>query len=905
MPNRLARHSGEPTSKSGSKVGSPRSNADVIAVVVQPDPVADVGQIVVAGNVRVSVLTDRLLRVEYSPDGSFEDRPSLAVANRKFPTTTYETLINGSSLTVRTAQVTLKISDVTRPFSSRRVTAERNGDGARWHFGMVDRSNLGGTVRTLDNWDGNRLSRYAGWDDETGIQLDWEEQGLEPGLLSRSGWTVFDDSGSVVLDPRSAGRSARGRSWPTSRESGDSSDIYLFGYGESHIEALAAAARLFGPQPLPPRFAFGYWYSRYFPYTDAELLAVTDELDQFGIPADVLVIDMDWHRLGWTGYSWDHDLFPDPSATLAAVHERGLKVCLNLHPADGVGSHEDAFEAMCEAMALDPATTERIPFDVTDPDFVDAYLRLLHHPEEDRGVDFWWMDWQQGTDTPIEGLDPLAWLNHLHWHDAVARRPKRRPLNFSRWDGLGAGRHPVGFSGDTYATWESLAFQPEFTATAANVLYGYWSHDIGGHIGSTPDPELYTRWLQFGVHSPVLRTHGTLDPLAERKVWEFPSPYRGVMIDAIRRRYELIPYIYGECRRGLEDGRSLVRPMYHENPDMEEAYEVPGQYYFGADMIVAPVVEPIGDDSMGGVKVWLPQGEWFDTAHGTTLNVDAPSGQTLERRYLLAETPVFVRAGAVIPNQRDAARLDTASYEKLTLVVHPGDRGRHDLYEDDGTSQGYLSGRSVATPIEHRSTAGTRSVRIGPAVGNYRGWKRRRDVEIHFPNELPPQRVAFDERPIPRSAGPAVGHWWYDPRSATTCVSLPNLDLKLGATLRVERSRSARSLAGDATSGLDSLVGQLRRLSLADQTVRTLLGDDNRRIVSLFRALESSALGSAADVLAAVRSVRNDLPELVSIMGRHADGHRSIEAVKPAEPPVNSVLIESMRRVLEQTLHQF
>ncbi|MEI2640626.1 MAG: TIM-barrel domain-containing protein [Microthrixaceae bacterium] len=612
------------------------------AVIVQPDPVADVGQIVVAGNVRVSVLTDRLLRVEYSPDAAFEDRSSLSVVNRRFPKATYAASLDGSSLTVRTSELALNISDITRSFSSRSLTAERTSDGARWHFGKVDRSNLGGTVRTLDNWDGNRLSRYAGWDDETGIQLDWEEQDLEPGLLSRSGWSVFDDSGSVVLDPRSGGRAARGRSWPTAREPGERIDIYLFAYGDSHVEALQAASRLFGPQPLPPRFTFGYWYSRYYPYTDAELLSVTDELDHFGIPADVLVIDMDWHRLGWTGYSWDKDLFPDPTATLQAVHDRGLKVCLNLHPADGVGSHEDAFEAMCDAMGLDPGETDRIPFDITDPNFVDAYLRLLHHPEEDRGVDFWWMDWQQGMDTQLSGLDPLAWLNHIHWDDASRRRPTRRPLIFSRWDGLGAGRHPIGFSGDTYATWESLGFQPGFTATAANVLYGYWSHDIGGHIGSTPDPEMYARWLQFGAHSPMLRTHGTLDPLAERKVWEFPNPYRAIMIDTIRRRYELIPYIYGECRRGLDDGRSLVRPMYHEHPESECAYDLPGQYYFGADMIVAPVVEPIGEDSMGAVSVWLPEGEWFDTAHGGTLSIKSPSGESFKRRYLLSETPAFV-----------------------------------------------------------------------------------------------------------------------------------------------------------------------------------------------------------------------------------------------------------------------
>lgn len=852
---------------------------------------------------RVTVLTDRLLRIEYAQDRSFEDRATLSVLNRRFPAAAFDACIEGDELTVDTGAVRLHCSDVNRPLSSRRLHARISGGvgSTTWRFGQRDTGNLGGTVRTLDNWNGNRTARVVGFDPDTGFDREWDEQQLGPGLLSRDGWVVVDDSGSVVLDP-AAGRGRPTRSWPVPRPVGERADLYLFAYGDDNAAALDAGARLLGPQPLPPRWAFGYWYSRYYPYTDVELLDLADELDAYGVPVDVLVIDMDWHRVGWTGYSWDRDLFPDPTATLQRLHERGLRVSLNLHPADGVGRHEDAFDDMCAATGLDPGTVDRVPFDVTDPRFVDAYFRLLHHPEEDRGVDFWWMDWQQGTDSAMEGLDPLAWLNQLHWDDQARRRPARRPLVFSRWGGLGAGRYPIGFSGDTYATWESLAYQPGFTATAANVGYGYWSHDIGGHFGSGPDPELYTRWIQFGVHSPVLRTHGTLGPDQERRIWEYPNPYRDVMIAAVRHRYELVPYVYGECRRAVDDGRSLVRPMYHDHPDAESAYEATGQYVFGEAMVVAPVVAPRDDDAMAGIRVWLPEGEWYDVAHGTVERVADPGGAWFDRRYLLSEVPVFVRSGSVVPGQRDVRRLDSPSYPNLVVTTYPGRSGTHVLYEDDGVSTGYERDRSVSVALTHRSTARRRSLRIGAALGSYRGWSRRRPVEVRFVGEAPPQSVLVDGDALAWSPEQRDGHWSYDAVDATVVVSLPTVDLRAGASVVVEREPARRREETEAL--VDGLPGLIRRLDVVSGSTRTLLRDDSRRVVTLCRAVERVAQDPSS-LVAELADLRQRVWELDGLFGHHAAAWREIESLNPLEPPSASSTLESAGRLIATTHDQF
>ncbi|QYG93554.1 DUF5110 domain-containing protein [Iamia sp. SCSIO 61187] len=756
-------------------------------------------------------------------------------------------------------------------------------------------------MRTLDTWKGNKTARPVGFDAQTGFVHEWEEQLLEPGLLCRDGWVVVDESDTVVLDA-SEDPGAQSRCWPVPRPPGERRDLYLFAYGDDHASALAAGAQLFGSQPLPPRYAFGYWYSRYYPYTDRELLELAEQLDRNDVPVDVLVIDMDWHRVGWTGYSWDRDLFPDPTETLERLHERRLRVALNLHPADGVGRHEDAFAAMCDAVGLDPQTVDRVPFDVTDPRFVDAYFRLLHHPEEDRGVDFWWMDWQQGAESSIPGLDPLAWLNRLHWDDQAQRRPDRRPLIFSRWGGLGAGRYPIGFSGDTHAAWESLAFQPEFTATAANVLYGYWSHDIGGHFGSAPDPELYTRWIQFGAHSPILRTHGALGPDQERRLWEFPNPYRTVMIDAVRRRYELVPYIYGECRRGVDTGLSLVRPMYHEHPEATAAYEATDQYQLGDQMVVAPVVRPTDDDDMAAVRVWLPKGEWFDVAHGVRFDIDDDEGRWLERRYLLAEVPVFVRAGTVLPGQRGVRRLDAASYPNLVVTAYPGPAGQHTFYEDDGVTTGYESGRAVSVALNHRSTTSRRTVRIGAALGTYRGWLRRRPVEIRFVGEAPPRSVCVDGEVVPWAPRPLDGHWRYDAASTAVVVSLPRVDLRQGVLVAVERS-TARHRA-EAEALIDGYPGLARRIDLISERTRTLLQEDNRQIVTLSQTVDRIERDPWT-LTSELGELRNRFDGLDALLERYLQVWTELQSLNPGDPPVATSTLAAARRLLTTTRDQF
>ena len=332
---------------------------------------------------------------------------------------------------------------------------------------------------------------------------------LEDGLASLFGYATLDDSTTLAL--------ADG--WVAPRIEGNL-DLYYFGYGRDAAGAVRDFYRLSGPQPLLPRWALGNWWSRYYAYTAEEYQALIERFEAEDLPFSVAVLDMDWHQVaidpkfgsGWTGYSWNTDLFPDPPAFLAWLHAHGLKVSLNVHPADGVRAFEDRYSRLAERLGIDPASGQPVNFDIADPDFLLAYLEEIHHPLEAEGVDFWWLDWQQGSHTAMPGLDPLWMLNHYHFLDSG--RDGKRPITFSRYAGPGSHRYPVGFSGDTVTSWASLDFQPYFTATAANLGYGWWSHDIGGHMFGVRDDELVTRWFQLGVFSPINRLHSTKDPVS-------------------------------------------------------------------------------------------------------------------------------------------------------------------------------------------------------------------------------------------------------------------------------------------------------------------------------------------------------------------------------------------------------
>jgi hypothetical protein len=774
-----------------------------LALADPANPVADPKAVVLSGQARFTVLTDRMVRLEWEANRRFEDRPSLVFLNRRLPVPHFTSSTRGGWLSIATGPLTLRYRVGSGRFTPENLEVRLQVDGkaVTWHPGIENPGNLLGTTRTLDGVKGSTP--------------------LEQGLLSRDGWVVVDDSERLLFDDSD---------WPwlTERPPGARQDLYFMGYGHDYRAALGDFTRVAGKIPMPPRFAFGAWWSRYWAYTDVEFKELVGEFEQHEVPLDVLVIDMDWHKtfelrwkdqprdqagqpLGWTGFSWDPNYFPDPAGFLAWCDSRGLKTPLNLHPASGVQPHEDAYPAMARAMGIDPATKKYVPFDIVDKKFTTNFFDIVLAPLERQGVDFWWLDWQQSSKTKIPGMNPTWWLNYVFFTH-MEREGRARPLLFHRWGGLGNHRYEIGFSGDTYSTWDSLAFQPYFTATAANVGFGYWSHDIGGHMPGPVDPELYTRWVQFGAFSPILRTHTTKNPQAERRIWAYPPEFSEPMRNAFLLRYSLIPYIYTSSRHTYDTGVSFFRPMYYDYPDAEEAYSFREQYLFGDDMLVAPVVEArAADTRLSSEKIWLPPGDWVEWFSGRKLHGPA----TMERSFTLDEIPVYVKAGAIIPMQPPMSHTGEKRVDPLILTLFPGKgQGETRVYEDAGNSVGYQNGEFAWTRVAYAGAYSDRTVEIFPAEGSYAGMPAARGYELRLEGTLPPSSVRIDGEPVQRTDGTAPG-WSYDGTSLTTIVRVGRTPVRQKVVVSVEGGSIPANRREDEpfVALIDGWEGRMARLA--------------------------------------------------------------------------------------------
>ncbi len=742
--------------------------AGLVSVYAAMNPVADEKAQVICGNARFTVLTDRLIRMEWAGDGIFEDRASLAIVNRNLEVPFFRVTRKGEGVVIKTDAVTLVYGGGGRFDSGNlSVSFKLNGKTVKWVPGADGSANLRGTTRTLDG--------CTGFDN-----VSFDTKDLEYGILSRDGWAIVDESGRHVLEKNGSDWGE----WVACRPDGDRQDLYIFAYGHDYKAALSDFTKVAGRVPLPPKYTFGYWWSRYWAYTDQELLDLAREMRERQIPIDVFIVDMDWHltwqamnkrlgrdefgqRRGWTGYTWNHDLFPDPEGFLREIHSMGYKTSLNLHPASGIRPYEDCYDTFREDYlqracgdydgpegyvygdeqyrfagvgkpAGKPGYSAPVPFRMDQQAWADAYFNSVIHPLERQGVDFWWLDWQQWKESRyVKDLSNTFWLNWTFFNDKVRQsvslgKAAPRPLIYHRWGGLGSHRYQLGFSGDTYDDWTTLEYLPYFTSTASNVGYGYWGHDIGGHFQHKEnqhptDPEIYTRWLQYGVFTPIFKTHSTTSDLLERRIWKYEDHYE-FMKAAIELRYALTPYIYDAARQCYDTGVCICRPLYYSYPETEEAYQYRQEHFFGDNILAAAVCHPM-DKATGKseLKMWFPAGDdWYDMAHHRIYK----GGTVKTLYYTIDENPWFVKAGALIPLAAEGIQNLQQADNRLRILVVPGAGScRYVHYEDDGESQAYDTDFAT-TLIEKKSAGKSVTLTVHPRQGSYEGAPQTRRYSV-------------------------------------------------------------------------------------------------------------------------------------------------------------------------------
>lgn len=747
---------------------------------------------VVIGKRRFTCLSPTLFRMEFAPDGIFEERRSFVAygvpESRVFDCISEEKGV----MTLNAGGVKIISKEHEKEFFPLNLEVQwrQNKILQYWRPGDCDHRNLGGTVRSLD-----RYNRYAelkdvhcadmsppdakvmswlSWlqceddpqyyEESDGSNAEKKErnqdfhysfkrkphtllnrtlnhiadaQKFSPGVLSRSGYFFLNDSNSPVMDEDD---------FPVPRDRPGYQDWYLFVYGNDFRQALKDFILLTGKPIFPTKNTFGLIFSRWPAYDEKEAKEIVKKFDDEKMPLSALVLDMEWHQKGWCNWDWDKNMYPDPEAFFKWLHEKGLEVTLNEHPLrirendshfarylDETERRDDVVDFEYNGEML-----KKIDIDICDKKQALPFMRICHDEIVRQGLDYWWVD---GCHGKMNGVIDQLVCNKL-FYENVASNNKRGML-LSRYGGLGSHRYGVFFTGDTESCWNILKIQCEFNIRAGHLGMGYISHDMGGFfsgsfkVEETPliDSVLYIRWLQFGIFNPVFRFHSAPGS-GSRLPWDYGNYYSEIACDWLKIRNSLLPYIYSAARNHYDTGVPIVRGMFLDDPDCEDAYRF-DQFYFGDAILVAPMLDASGDRA-----VWLPEGQWYEFLSGKSVS----GGKTLQLQMNAREIPIFVKAGGIIAGQTENASPADSHVSELILDLYPGCDGRTVLYEDDGKSNGYQSGKfcKTAFAMEHEKDKITivGSLEAGAPL------KPSRKLFISIPSVYTPQAVNLNETTV-------------------------------------------------------------------------------------------------------------------------------------------------------------
>jgi alpha-glucosidase (family GH31 glycosyl hydrolase) len=675
---------------------------------------------VTIGNARFTFITAGLVRMEYALNGNFVDDSTLFAVNRNvsYADIQVEEKSKGK-YTLSTPLMRIEYVDNGFPFGQQNLRAyfQHRGKEKNWLIShSTKQGNLGGALETLD-----------------GV---WHPVELQEGLLSREGWYLIRDSNKELLK----------NGWVESRSPDHLQDLYLFIYGDDFRAALKSLQAISGAVPMTRKYVHGAWYCRWWNYTADDYRQLVKEYSEHHFPLDIMVFDMGWHtqkeaiagtghagNTGWTGYTWNRSLIPDPAKLIKEFKAQGIHVALNEHPHDGIRSHEDCYGAFMAAMNEDTAGCRNLLFDAGNKTYMTNFMKYAHQESDDMGVAFWWLDWQQDYLYPVvrgTNMNHLSWLNYLSYNHS--KKNGLRGTGFSRWAGWGDHRHPIQFSGDAAGNWEMLKFEIELTASSGNAGCFFWAHDIGGFYGNR-NPELYTRWTQFGLLSSSLRIHSVYSKDLDRRPWLWGEEYENAMRNVYQMRSQLMPYIYSSVWQCHVDMLPLNRPMYIDYSQQNEAYRNSQQLMLGDLLLGAPVTSPC--DSTTGLAAqtaWLPDKDvWYDMFTGERME-----GGTYTIYSDINRFPLFVKGGYPLPMQPYMERMASEPLSTLIVRCYPGregDENRYTLYEDDGISVDYERDGYATTQLEYRQKGNSVQIIVHPAQGSYKGQLQKRAYRFELP----------------------------------------------------------------------------------------------------------------------------------------------------------------------------
>lgn len=674
---------------------------------------------------RITILSDLLVRLEFSENGYFEDRPTEFARFRNFPIPQMKVDQNDKVLDITTKYFNLKYHKE-KSFMPNRYSPDANlrikllDTDKVWYFSHPEARNYYGIVANLDKtndpFDENTVDDFKHFKKKVNDIFTKDK-----GLYSTDGFASIDDSktnfidqdGSIIFNDKQR------------------IDTYVFLYNKDFGNCLQNYFTLTGMPPMIPRYALGIWWNKndYYFFSDIEKLL--NSFNRNKIPLSVLLLGDNWHlkdknnlaRFN-SGFTFNRELFFKPSEFVKYLHERGIRLGLSIDPSEGIHPHEPKFEEVAKIVGVSDKTT--IPFNVFDKGLIIAYLRLLMEPLYNIGVDFFWINYRNLNDKVSNDV-----LNYYQFNDLKSRQTQR-PLILSRANRVAPHKFPIHYSGETEVSWNTLKILPFFNSTSSNLGLSWWSHDIGGYKDGVEDAELYARYVQLGTFSPIFRFSAKYGKYYKREPWKWDIKTLNIVKYYCELRHRLIPYLYSEAYKYHKIGLPLVQPLYYQYPDIYDEIEFKNEYYFGTELFIAPITKK-SDVVMNRsvLNLFLPSGIWYEFKTGKKYLGD--------RRYILfykdEDYPVFAKCGSIIPLADFEKNINVTNPPKtMEIHVFPGQSNSYNLYEDDGYTNLYQEGYYLLTRIDYNYLANNYTLIIRPLEGKVGIIPETRNYRIRFRN---------------------------------------------------------------------------------------------------------------------------------------------------------------------------
>ena len=593
---------------------------------------------IIKGNYfRFTVLTPRLIRMEFNANGQFEDRATSLVVNRTFPDCNYSREDNQVSLVIRTEYFTLTyVKD--KPISGNNIKVVINGTDKEWYPGHKEVRNVGSITYSLDDLKDNLK--------------------LGKGLYSMDGFVLVDDSNSFVIDkemfiPR-----------------GETTDLYLFLYRSDLGLCLQDYFNLTGYPPMIPRYALGSWWYKNDAYNMYDIDNVLKNFSDNEIPISAFILGDKWHN-NVENYNYDRNLF-DLASLYKYFGSKRQKFGVTVNPTLPINANDPLYNEVTKFIQPNKNYVSFIPL---DNNTISAYLNVVVNNLMNTGIKIFNIDY----DNPKDKLG-LFLLNHYHY---VVANLQERGVILSRNPGIAPHRYPIIYSGKTKVSWDTLKALAVYNNSAANLGVCWQAHAIGGWSGGIENSELFLRYVQFGVFSPIFLLAGENGKYYKREPWRWNNIILNIIREYMQLRNKLVPYIYNESYTYHKYGVPLVQPLYYKYPKIYDEPNYVNQYFFGSKIMISPIVKKRNYEMNRVVqRVFIPNGVWYDYSSGKKYM----GNKYYVGFYKNEDYPIFVKEGSIIPMSLD---MNTELPINMEIQIFPAENGlygSYELYEDDGYS---------------------------------------------------------------------------------------------------------------------------------------------------------------------------------------------------------------------------